>query len=79
MTQRVATPGELQRWAAEFAPLPQERADAVMRLVSEVVGVCPTCEEPVRRCDPRWLVGDQLAHLACAPPLPPTPRTGAAR
>jgi hypothetical protein len=30
-----------------------------------VVGTCPICQEPVRACDSRRLVDDDLAHVPC--------------
>jgi hypothetical protein len=35
-------------------------------MLSEAVADCPICERPVRRCDPRRLVDDQLVHVVCA-------------
>jgi hypothetical protein len=67
MSKRVATPGEISHWRESLSPLPQNRLDAVLRLLSEVVAECPACEEPVRRCDPRRVIEDRLVHLACAP------------
>lgn len=72
MTRCVATPGELRIWRESLCPLPDDRIDDCLRLLSEVVADCPHCEEPVRRCDPRRLIdADRLAHLACAPLGPP--------
>jgi len=66
--RRVTTPGEVARWQADLAPLEADRRDAVVQMLCEVVADCPICDEPVRRCDPRRLVGDEerLAHLRCA-------------
>ena len=67
MSRHIATPGEMSSWRAELKPLAADRADAVMRMLSEVVNDCPACDEPVRRCDPRRLVDERLLHLRCAP------------
>jgi hypothetical protein len=63
--RRIATPGEISRWAAVLDVLDPERRDAVIAMLSEVVGDCPACDEPVRRCDARRLVGGRLAHVRC--------------
>jgi hypothetical protein len=38
---------------------------AIVRLDFEIVGLCPGCNEPIRRCDARRLVEDELAHVSC--------------
>jgi len=68
--QCTATPGEVRDWQGDLVSLPSERAEAVIRMLSEVIGTCAPCEGPVRRCDQRRLVEGQLVHLACAPPEP---------
>jgi hypothetical protein len=62
---RPCTPGEVARWRRQLRALRPERQDAVIRMLAEAVADCPTCEEPVRRCDPRRLGDSQLAHLRC--------------
>ena len=64
--RRPCAPGEVARWRQQLSCLPSERQDAVIRMIAEEVAVCPYCEESVRRCDPRRLVGDRLMHLRCA-------------
>lgn len=66
-----ALPGEIATWRRFCAPLAPERVEGVIRMLSEIVATCPECDEPVRRCDGRKLVGDQLMHLSCAPGDPP--------
>jgi len=62
-----ALPGEVRDWRRDLAPLPEERVEPVIGLLSEIVGTCPACDAPIRRCDPRALDGTALVHLACAP------------
>lgn len=64
--RRVATPGEIVRWEDELAALPEDRRRGVIGMLAEVVADCPVCDEPVRRCDRRILVGEHIAHLGCA-------------
>lgn len=46
----------------------------LIRLNFEIVGLCPVCDEPIRRCDPRRLVADEpLAHLVCLAEGPSRP------
>ena len=67
MSRHVATPGELRQWREKLAPLRPERIDGILRLLSEVVDECPSCGDPVRRCDCRRLVRGRLFHLSCPP------------
>jgi hypothetical protein len=54
-------------------PMTEEEISArvvgIARMVFAIVGICPACDEPVRRCDSRRLVqhdGEQrLAHIPC--------------
>jgi hypothetical protein len=63
--RRPCTPGEVVRWRHQLRTLDRERQEAVIRMLAEAVGDCPRCEEPVRRCDARRLIGEQLAHGRC--------------
>jgi hypothetical protein len=60
-----ATPGESDRLLDFLEPVDPERHAPIARLMFEQVSTCPRCEEPVRRCDPRRQVDDQLLHLSC--------------
>jgi hypothetical protein len=64
--RHTATPGEIERWESELSTLPPDRSGSVIKMLTEVAGDCPGCEEAVRRCDPRTLVDGRLAHLDCA-------------
>jgi hypothetical protein len=64
--RRFATPREIADWEEELASLAPERREAVVAMLSEVVGDCPHCEEPVRRCDGRRPIDGELYHLACS-------------
>ena len=66
MKRTSATPAEFERVMASLDPLDGERRAAVARLIFEVVGDCPYCNEEIRRTDPRRVVGGRLAHLICA-------------
>jgi hypothetical protein len=71
MSQHAATPGEMVDFAEALQPLPADRADGAIKMLTEVVGKCPGCDEAVRRCDPRRLIDGSLYHLSCAlRPLP---------
>lgn len=69
--RRTATPGEVARWEQDLSPhMARERVVAVIAMLADVVGDCPACGEPVRRCDRRRLSeNSRLAHLACIPGL----------
>jgi hypothetical protein len=45
------------------------RIVGIARMVFAIVGLCPVCDEPVRRCDSRRVIvhdGEQrLAHIPC--------------
>jgi hypothetical protein len=64
----LATPAEFETLMA-FLDHPKhldgKRQAAIARMVFEVVSHCPICDEGVRRCDARRLVGDHLIHLSC--------------
>lgn len=60
-----ATPGELGRLIDFLEPVDPRRHAAIARMVFHQVAVCPICGYPVRRCDPRRLVDDRLAHVNC--------------
>ena len=60
------TPGEVARWREALRTLAPERQESAIRMLGEAVADCPICERPVRRCDPRRLVDDQLVHVVCA-------------
>jgi hypothetical protein len=60
-----ATPREFEALMEQLEHVPQERRPSIARLVFEEIATCPRCEEAVRSCDPRRLVGDQLHHLDC--------------
>ena len=61
-----ATPGEFEGLMDFLEPVGRARHAPIARMLFLQVAVCPRCERPVRPCDPRRLVGDQLLHLACA-------------
>lgn len=58
------TPGEVADLMAFLEPLRPERRVGVARMMFEEVGEC-ACGGPVRRCDPRRIVGGRLCHLDC--------------
>jgi hypothetical protein len=66
-------PTEIARWREQLRSLEPERAESVIRMLTEAVAVCARCGEPVRRCDPRRSVElapeQRLVHLRCARPL----------
>lgn len=61
----AATPGEVAAVRAGLKPLRTDRQDAVIEMLFTVVGDCPVCEGPVRRCDPRVPSYEGLAHRRC--------------
>lgn len=67
--RRAATPAEFERLIDSLEHLEADRRPPIARLVFEVVADCHRCDEPVRRCDPRVLIGldpndrRRLAHL----------------
>lgn len=63
--QRPCTPGEVADLLVFLEPLPPERRAPIALMMFEAVAECE-CGEPVRRCDPRRLVGEHLRHLRCA-------------
>jgi hypothetical protein len=63
--RRAATPGELRDWERDLSTLDPDCHDGVIRMLSEVLEDCERCDEPIRRCDPRRLVGTQLVHIHC--------------
>ena len=67
-----AIPREFEELLAQLDSLPPDRQAAIARMVFEVVGICPVCDEPVRRCDSRRVVNvedeDWLAHIPCLEP-----------
>jgi hypothetical protein len=65
--RRTCTPGERELWWRELASLPRGRRVAVIRMLSEVVADCHSCDAPVRRCDSRSAIRHRLVHLRCAP------------
>jgi hypothetical protein len=71
--RRTCTPGERESWWRNLESLPRARRMAVIRMLSEVVADCDWCDGPVRRCDSRGHVRDQLVHLRCAPRSELTP------
>jgi hypothetical protein len=66
VTCSPALPGEFSRLMDWLEPVDPGRRGAIARMVFAEVDTCPTCDESVRRCDPRWLVGDRLRHRDCA-------------
>ena len=64
MNRYPATPREFEDLMAYLAPVPEDRHADIARMVFREVGVCPTCAEEVRRCDPRRLDrSGRLTHL----------------
>ncbi len=63
--RHAATPGEVQRLHDYLAPLPEHRREPIVSFLTEIVGDCPDCEGPARRCDPRVLRAGRLCHLVC--------------
>jgi hypothetical protein len=64
----LAKPAEVEQLMALLDPLEhldRDRKAAIARMFFEVVADCARCEDPVRRCDPRRVVGDRLHHLDC--------------
>ena len=65
MMRYPATPGEFDRLVDSLEGVPRERHPAIARMVFLQIAPCRRCDRPVRRCDPRWLVGGHLLHLSC--------------
>jgi hypothetical protein len=67
-----ATQREFEELLAQLDSLPPDRQAAIARMVFELVGICPVCDEPVRRCDSRRAVevDDEhwQAHIPCLEP-----------
>ncbi len=61
----AATPREVQDLLDQLASVPPDRRAPIIRMNFEIVGLCPVCDEPVRRCDCRRLVDGHLAHVRC--------------
>jgi hypothetical protein len=78
VTRMRATPAEFQALMAWLEPVDPDRRGPIAQMMFEVVGDCPICEEPVRRCDARDLTDAGMAHPACTgrklPPDPPPER-----
>ena len=46
----AASRAEFDRLLEQLEPGPASRRPAIAQMV-EIVGLCPVCDEPVRRCD----------------------------
>ena len=63
---RPCTPGEVARLIDFLDPVDRDRHAGIARMIFVQIAVCPWCQEPIRRIDPRRLVDGELHHLTCA-------------
>ena len=81
MNNYPATPAEYEQLTEQLEPLREDmrrrrppmtedeiskRMAGIARMMFEEVATCPTCDQAVRRSDPRRLVDGELVHISCA-------------